>query len=273
MRKPSSSSNDRSKRSKSNRGRGARNKANQGQNLWLYGLHAVSAALKNPSRDCHDLLMTPDAATRLAPTLESLAPGIIPSVREVGVADVEAVLPNGAVHQGIALRTGRLDPTFLEDACAPQSNCRNLVMVLDHVTDPQNVGAVLRSAAAFGARALVVTQSNAPAESGSLAKAASGALDILPYVQVTNLARALDQLAGLGYWRIGLAPQAESLLGELDLSGNVALVLGAVGSGLRRLTAIKSDTLARLPTQAGFPDLNVSNAAAVALYEIARPKT
>ena len=273
MRKSSSSANDRSNRSKSKRGRGARNKANQGNNLWLYGLHAVSAALKNPFRDCHDLLMTPDAAARLASTLESLSPGQIPSIRNVGAADVETVLPNGAVHQGIALRTSRLAPAFLDDACAPQTDARNLVMVLDHVTDPQNVGAVLRSAAAFGARALVVTQSNAPAESSSLAKAASGALDILPYIQVTNLARALDQLAELGYWRIGLAAQTESLLGEIDLSGNVALVLGAEGSGLRRLTATKCDKLARLPTQAGFPDLNVSNAAAVALYEIARPKT
>ena len=273
MRKSSSSSNDRSNRSRSKRGRGARNKANQGQNLWLYGLHAVSAALKNPFRDCYDLLMTPDAAARLAPTLESLAPEQIPKIREVGPADVEAVLPNGAVHQGIALRTGRLTPTFLEDACAPQTDARNLIMVLDHVTDPQNVGAVLRSAAAFGARALIVTQSNAPAESGSLAKAASGALDILPYIQVTNLARALDHLAELGYWRIGLAAQAESLLGEIDLSGNVALVLGAEGSGLRRLTATKCDKLVRLPTQPGFPDLNVSNAAAVALYEIACPKS
>ena len=278
MRKTSSPSNDRSNHSKSKRGRGARNKANLRQNLWLYGLHAVSAALKNPSRSCQDLLMTPDAAARLAPTLESLAAGQVPSIRTVGAADVEAVLPNGAVHQGIALRTDRLDPTYLEDSCAPRIDANNepktsnLVMVLDHVTDPQNVGAVLRSAAAFGAKALVVTQSNAPAESGSLAKAASGALDILPYIQVTNLARALDQLAELGYWRIGLAAQAESLLGELDLSGNVALVLGAEGSGLRRLTATKCDMLARLPTQAGFPDLNVSNAAAVALYEIARPK-
>ena len=216
--------------------------------------------------------MTPEAAARLAQTLEVLDAGRVPIIRQVGAADVEAVLPNGAVHQGTALQTDRLPALSLEEACAPPAdpnpNSKNVVAVLDHVTDPQNVGSILRSAAAFGARALVVTQANAPAESGSVAKAASGALDTLPYVQVTNLARALDQLANLGYWRIGLAAQADDLLGELDLSGNVALVLGAEGSGLRRLTETKCDKLACLPTQAGFPDLNVSNAAAVALYAI-----
>lgn len=273
MRKPSSASNDRSKRSKSHRRNRGKNKGNDGQILWIYGIHAVSAALQNPSRDCQDLLITPDTAARLAKTLESLPAGRIPPRREVGAADIAAVLPPGAVHQGIALKAKRLAAADLADACAPTAEANNVVVVLDHVTDPQNVGAVLRSAAAFGARALVVTQANAPDESGTLAKAASGALDTIPYVQVVNLARALDQLATLGYWRVGLAAQAEAALPEADLSGNIVLVLGAEGSGLRRLTATKCDQLAKLPTDPGFPDLNVSNAAAVALYEVTRGRS
>ena len=230
----------------------------------------MSAALKNPARECQDLLITRDAAARLTKTLESLVSSRVPPIQEVTTGDIESVLSQGAVHQGIALKAARLTDVQLGEACAPEADARNVVVVLDHVTDPQNVGAILRSAAAFGAKALVLTQSHAPAESGSLAKAASGALDTLPYVRVVNLARALNQLAGLGYWRIGLAAQADSSLAETDLSGNVALVLGAEGSGLRRLTTAKCDQLARLPTQPGFPDLNVSNAAAIALYEIFR---
>ncbi len=244
--------------------------AREGQELWLYGHHAVSAALTNPSRKCQDLLVTPDAATRLAKTLDLLEPQRMPALQEVSAADIDAVLPGGAVHQGVALKASRLDQAHIDEACAVREDERNVVVVLDHVTDPQNVGAVLRSAAAFGARALVLTQSHAPSETGSLAKAASGALDTVPYVQISNLARALDQLAELGYWRVGMASQAETTLPESDLSGNVALVLGAEGSGLRRLTAAKCDHLARLPTNPDFPDLNVSNAAAVALYEITR---
>lgn len=270
MRKPSSTANVRTKRPKSRRKtQGGRRKDSAGA-LWIYGSHAVSAALRNPARELHELLTAKDAVSRLAGTLNSLPSQRTPPVHEVPAAEIEKLLPPGAVHQGLALRAERLPAVPLETGCAPRAASRNVVVVLDHVTDPHNVGAILRSAAAFGARALVLTQAHAPAESGSLAKAASGALDTLPYVQVANLARALDQLAGLGYWRVGLASQAESTLPEADVSGNIALVLGAEGGGLRRLTTTKCDQLVRLPTQPNFPDLNVSNAAAVALYEIAR---
>ena len=241
--------------------------------MWLYGHHAAMAALRNPSRICNELLLTPEASARLTETLNSLPKGRIPPTHVVRATDIEAVLSQGAVHQGIALKAERLPGVTLEEACVPRDDDRNVVVVLDHVTDPRNVGAVLRSAAAFGARALLVTEPHVPVESGSLAKAASGALDTLPYVRVANLARALDRLAGLGYWRIGLAAGADSSLSETDLSDHVVLVLGAEGSGLRRLTAEKCDQLARLPTRAGFPDLNVSNAAAVALYEVMRSLT
>ena len=194
----------------------------------------------------------------------------MPSLKEVSAADIDSVLPGGVVHQGVALKTSRLGQALIDKACAIREGEKNVVVALDHVTDPQNVGAIMRSAVAFGARALVVTQSHAPSESGSLAKAASGAFDTIPYVQVSNLARALDQLAALGYWRVGMASQAEAALPDTDLSGNIVIVLGAEGNGLRRLTAAKCDQLAHLPTDPTFPDLNVSNAAAVTLYEITR---
>lgn len=238
--------------------------------VWLYGRHAVVAALRNPSRTCGELLLTPEASRRLSETLKSLSRDRVPPTREVGTSEIESVLPQGAAHQGIALEAERLPGVALDEACATRDGERDTVVVLDRVTDPRNVGAALRSAAAFGARAVVLARTGAPAESGSLAKAASGAWDVLPCVRVANLARALDRLAGLGYWRIGLDAAADSPLSGADLPGAVALVLGAEGGGLRRLTAEKCDWLARLPTRPGFPSLNVSTAAAVALYEVTR---
>ncbi len=270
MRKPSPRQKERPKRPKSRRDPHSQGREAEDRAVWLYGRHAVAAALGNPSRSCNELLLTPEASARLSETLASLPEGRIPPTREVGPADIEAMLPRGVVHQGIALEAERLPGAALEDTCAPRDGERGVAVVLDRVTDPRNVGAVLRSAAAFGARAVVVTRAHAPAESGSLAKAASGALEFLPYVRVANLARALDRLAGLGYWRIGLVSGADPPLSRTDVPDHVALVLGAEGSGLRRLTAGKCDRLARLPTRPGFPDLNVSNAAAVALYEATR---
>jgi len=181
------------------------------------------------------------------------------------------LLPTGAVHQGLALQVRPLPEPTLEDICArrPDSGPR-MVLLLDQVSDPHNAGAILRSCAAFGALALIVTDRNAPPASGALAKAASGALDLVPMLHVVNLARTLDQLAELGFWRVGLNSQAPQTIGEIDLSGDIAVVLGAEGEGLRQLTARKCDFLARLPTSPALASLNVSNAAAVMLYEIVR---
>ncbi len=233
--------------------------------LWLHGTHAVLAALANPARHSRRLLATLEAGRSLPATLPL---GLKAEIVERRALD--QLLRPGTVHQGMALLTAPLPEVDIEDACPPEAGRRNLVVVLDQVSDPHNVGAILRSAAAFGARALVVTERHAPDATASLAKAASGALEIVPLVRVTNLARALDRLATLGYWRIGLTGGADQTLAALDATGDVALVLGAEGSGLRRLTAERCDLLARLPIAPAMESLNVSNAAAVALYELVR---
>ena len=243
---------------------------------WIYGRHAVRAALRNPARRLRRLVATAELA---AEAKSWLADAKARPSRELVVetlerAQLEALVPEGAVHQGVALQAEPLPPAFLEDVLAelppaPSAEAA-VVVVLDQVSDPQNVGAVLRSAAAFGARALVLPEHGTPPSTAVLAKAASGALEQVPLVRVTNLARALDKLKEAGFWCVGLEESGEKLLGELDLSGRVALVLGAEGEGLRRLTRERCDFLARLPTQDPLASLNVSNATAIALYEVAR---
>jgi 23S rRNA (guanosine2251-2'-O)-methyltransferase len=184
----------------------------------------------------------------------------------------ERLLLQDAVHQGFALEVEPLDNADLDDVLRAMevTQGRAIVLVLDQVSDPHNVGAILRSAAAFGAYAVVVAEHGAPPSTGSLAKAASGALDTVPLVRAVNLARALDRLKEAGFWCCGLDETAPMMLGELDLGQRVVLVLGSEGGGLRRLLRERCDYLARLPTRPELPSLNVSNAAAVALYELVR---
>lgn len=236
--------------------------------IWLYGTHPVKAALANPARRCRRLLVAGDAGRSLGP---------LPAGLEAEPVDrhrLDQMLGPGAVHQGVALLVDPLEPADLTEACAPAEGARNVVLVLDQVTDPHNVGAILRSAAAFGVRAVVTTDHHAPPDSPTLAKSASGALEVVPLVRVPNLARALVRLAELGYWRIGLDAEAPRTLAEAKPGGTgaVALVLGAEGPGMRRLTRETCDEIARLPIRisALVDSLNVSNAAAVALYELAR---
>jgi 23S rRNA (guanosine2251-2'-O)-methyltransferase len=246
-----------------------------GSPYWLFGVHPVEAALRNPRRRPHRLLHTAEAAAHHAALLQLAkarpqgAPRLEPADREA----LARLLPPGAVHQGLALLAEPLPPIDIYEVCDGLAEAeRAALLVLDQVTDPHNVGAILRSAAAFGARAVICTERHAAAETGVLAKAASGALELVPLVAVTNLARALETIKEAGVWCVGLAAEADQAIGEADLAAKTAIVLGAEGSGLRRLTREHCDLLVRLPTAGALAHLNVSNAAAVALYELARQR-
>lgn len=230
--------------------------------VWVYGVHSVKAALANPKRRRLRLLATREAAGQLGQG--EGAPRPPPEIVERNAID--RLLPH-AVHQGLALETLPLEEPGLEDVLGG-----SLLLILDRANDPHNVGAVLRSAAAFGATAVVLPKDHAPPIGGALAKAASGALEVVPLVTVTNLARALDALKEAGYWCVGLSGDATGTLDSIDLKGRIALIIGAEGEGLRRLTREACDFLVRLPTGGPIADLNLSNAAAIALYEAVRQR-
>jgi 23S rRNA (guanosine2251-2'-O)-methyltransferase len=233
----------------------------------------VTAALANPSRRIRRLIALADAAGALGQLAAAAAARVPPGPPEVvDRRGFDLLLPQGAVHQGMAIAAEPLPVRDIDDvldgiaeAVGPQ-----IVVLLDQVTDPHNIGAILRSAAAFAARAVVVPEHGAPPVTGALAKAASGALEAVPLLRVVNLARTLDRLKEAGFWCLGLEAGAERTLADIDPGQRVALVLGAEGSGLRRLTRERCDLLARLPTRGEPASLNVSNAAAIALYELTR---
>jgi 23S rRNA (guanosine2251-2'-O)-methyltransferase len=244
--------------------------------LWLYGTHAVLAAIANPERAIHQLVLTANAESALGKRIDaalSTRPGPILRAATAQGNDIASLLPRDALHQGLAARVTPLPNRDIADVVSGEP-AGGPVVVLDRVSDPQNVGAILRSAAVFGVQAVVVPTRHAPPETGALAKAASGALERVPVVRVVNLARALDALKDIGYWVIGLDGAAPVTLAEAHLPRPAALVLGGEGQGLRRLTAERCDALARLTAPTGsaqnFISLNVSNAAAVALYELTR---
>jgi 23S rRNA (guanosine2251-2'-O)-methyltransferase len=226
----------------------------------LWGRHAVSAALANPNRRAIKLLATREAAARL-----DLPKDL--TVTFADVADLGRLVPADAPHQGLVLEVEPLEDVFLDELLSGEGDAP--LLVLDQVTDPHNVGAILRSAAAFGARGIVTQDRHSPPEGGALARAASGALEVVPWARVVNLARALDEIAAAGFWRIGLTGEAERTLAQALGSARIALVLGAEGEGIRPNTAAHCDELARLPISATVESLNVSNAAAVALYAVA----
>jgi 23S rRNA (guanosine2251-2'-O)-methyltransferase len=239
-----------------------REHAQPGGPYWLYGHHAVTAALANPERK---ILRLVNAGAGDLPVVEGHEWEQVP--RDV----LETWLPLGAVHQGLAVKVHPLPDRGVEDVIADAEGQETAhIMILDQVTDPQNVGAILRSAAAFGALAVVLTERHAAPESGALAKAASGALEHVPLIRVTNLTRAIELLKKGGFWIAGLAAEAPKTLAEAKLKGRIGLALGAEGPGLRRLTREHCDLLVRLPTGGPIDHLNVSNAAAVALYELVR---
>lgn len=240
--------------------------------LWLYGVHAALAALANPERTIRRVLLAdPDPGMIHAVTdAIDAAETARPSPESIDRRGLAEILPPDAVHQGIAVLVEPLEELHLDDiAKAPGDH---IIVFLDQATDPRNVGAVMRSAAAFGASALVMQDRHAPGATGTLAKAASGALERLPLVHTVNLARALHDVKEQGFWCIGLAGEAETNLQNAPLTGRVALVLGAEGAGLRRLTRETCDVLAKIPMSDAVESLNLSNAAAVALYEAARQR-
>ena len=235
--------------------------------VWLYGLHAVKAALNNPRRNLRRAVLTTKAA-------ESIGPKLLSRVKvETGDMDqVAKVLPKDAVHQGAALHCDALPRLDLEEALdlPHDEGKRRIVLVLDQISDPHNVGAILRTAAAFGVAAVIVQDRNSAPESGALAKSAAGALDIVPYVSVVNISRTLEQLSKLDFWRIALAGDGDGPLKDAAPPGDVALVLGSEGEGIRRLVRETCDAGAFVTIDKKMESLNVSNAAAIALYEMRR---
>lgn len=241
-------------------GRGS-GRASTGQ-VRLWGRHAVEAALKNPTRQHRKLWATRDGIA----SLDGELPADFP-VEYADTPDLDRLVARDAPHQGLVLECAPLEDLHLDEVLDAENG--QPILVLDQVTDPHNVGALLRSAAAFGAAALVTQDRHAPPESGVVAKSASGALELVPWVRVVNLARALEQMAEAGYWRIGLAGEADAVLADALPAGPVALVLGAEGEGMRHNIAEHCDALARLPIAPAMESLNVSNAGAIALYAIA----
>ena len=226
----------------------------------LYGRHAVTAALANPDRIIRKIWGTREVINALE------LPPMLPIVYS-DVADMGRMVPHDAPHQGIVAEVEPLEDIWLGDVLEDGAEDQRPILVLDQVTDPHNVGAIFRSAAAFDALAIVTQDRHSPPESGVLARAASGALEIMPWVRVVNLARALDEIAEAGYWRIGLDGDASDSLGKaLEGSAKVALVLGAESDGLRHNSMVHCDMVAKLPISPRMESLNVSNAAAIALY-------
>ena len=224
----------------------------------LWGKHAVAAALDNPQRKVRKAWTTREAAALMQ----------FPSDVAVTLAeapDLGRLVPHDAPHQGVVVEVEPLEEVWLDDLLTRAAE-REVLLVLDQVTDPHNVGAILRSAAAFGAIGIVTQDRQSPPESGVVAKAASGALERMPWARVVNLARALEEIGEAGFWRIGLIGDADTELKDALGPPRIALVLGAEGTGLRHNTREHCDALARLPISEVIESLNVSNAAAVALY-------
>ncbi|MEG3123745.1 23S rRNA (guanosine(2251)-2'-O)-methyltransferase RlmB [Sphingomonas sp. GB1N7] len=228
----------------------------------FWGRHAVIAALANPERVVRKIWATREAMAALD------IPPVVPIVF-ADVADLGRMVPGDAPHQGLVAEVDPLEDIWLGDLLQQGADDNRPLLVLDQVTDPHNVGAILRSAAAFDALGIITPDRHAPPESGTIARSASGALEVVPWVRVVNLARALDEIGEAGYWRVGLAGEATQTLDKaIGQQARVALVLGAEGEGMRHNTAQHCDELAKLPISHKVESLNVSNAAAIALYAV-----
>ena len=225
---------------------------------WLYGIHAVRAALANPKRTVHRMVATRNALNRLE------APSLPVEPEEMDVRAINRLLGD-AVHQGVAIHVDPLDTATLDHLAEARA-----VLCLDHITDPHNVGAILRSAVAFKADAVVTTRRHSASETGALAKAASGALDLIDVIAVTNLSRAIDEMKSMGFMTAALDSEAPVALEDLAPAPRWAFVLGAEGKGVRQGVAAACGTVARIEAPGALASLNVSNAAAITLYAMRR---
>lgn len=236
------------------------------QPLIIYGRHAVLAALANPRRQIDKLLCTKEAAAEIRQT-GKISPQIVER------REIDKLLPPDAVHQGFALFCGRLPSYTLDDIldmAASKEKCH--VLILDQVTDPQNIGAIIRSAVAFNTLALILQDKNSPLESGAMDKAAAGMIEHLPIARVTNLSRAIEKLKDAGFWTVGMDGYAQTAIDQLNKSGKTAVIMGSEGKGMRRLVEESCDIAVRLPISPLTESLNVATAAAIALYEINKPQ-
>jgi len=237
--------------------------------FWIYGLHAVHAALENPKRRCNQLIYLSDEIYR---SIEIILGKRTLTCHKVDKAEFQKIFPGDAVLQGIALQLFPLEHVPLEKIL--QNDAPDItIATLDQITDPQNLGAIARSAAAFGIQALIMPDRHTPCETSAIFyKSASGALEHISLIYVVNLAHTLEQLRHAGFWNLGFDERGEKKLTGSDLTGRINLVLGSEGEGLRRLTRERCDLLIQLPTTKKFSTLNVSNAATVAFYEACRQR-
>lgn len=242
--------------------RGHRPSQAHGNRPRLWGRHAVTAALANPNRIVRKIWGTREALSALD------LPPVLPIVY-ADVADLGRMVPSDAPHQGLVVEVDPLEDMWLGDLLLEGRDDQRPLVVLDQVTDPHNVGAILRSAAAFDALGIVTQDRHAPPESGTVARAASGALETVPWIRVVNLARALEEIAEAGFWRVGLTGHATQTFAQAIGQQRIAIVLGAEGEGMRQNTEAHCDELAKLPISPKVESLNVSNAAAIALYAVA----
>ncbi|UTW54347.1 23S rRNA (guanosine(2251)-2'-O)-methyltransferase RlmB [Kordiimonas sp. SCSIO 12610] len=231
--------------------------------IFLHGRHPVEAALKNSKRECLRLLGTKKAL--MGVKRELLKPSL--KIEEVSSDDLNGLVSSDSPHQGIVLEVRPLAGFDLLDL-EPLADRKNIILMLDQVTDPHNVGACIRSAAALGARAIITQDRYSPIEGGVLARAAAGGLETLPWVQVANLAQALDTLKNMGYWHVGLDGGTNQSIRDISMGDNIVLVMGSEGKGMRPLIRKSCDLIAKIPMTGLVESLNVSNAAAIALYEM-----
>lgn len=242
--------------------------SSQSSSLLLYGKHPVVSAINNPKRFIGTIYATTENIAEVR-TLCTSAGRDLSLIKVVEKKEIEKLLPPDAVHQGWAAAVKELETYTIEDIChwaEQQNNCH--VLILDQVTDPQNIGAIIRSCVAFNTMALILQDKNSPTESGAMAKASAGMIEHLPLVRVTNLARALEVLKKHGFWVIGMYGYAKTTIDQMSKEGKTAIIMGSEGKGMRRLVEESCDGTVRLPISSKVESLNVATAAAITLYEL-----